>query len=60
MIRYESGVVSRHWSGKFHRVIENSDQGNPYIVVIDVGTNDLRRTGNLSYVMGDVQDLVNK
>jgi hypothetical protein len=28
-------------------------------VVIHVGINDLRRTGNLDYVMGDVYDLVN-
>jgi hypothetical protein len=24
-----------------------------------VGTNDLRQTGNLDYVMGDIYDLVN-
>jgi hypothetical protein len=42
-----------------HRVIENRDLGNPDTAVMHVGTNDLRRTGNLNYVMGDVYDLVN-
>jgi len=41
------------------RVIENRDLGSPDTVVIHVGTNDLRRTGNLDYVMGDVYDFVN-
>jgi len=44
---------------QLHTVIENRDLGNPDIVVIHVGKNDLRRTGNLGYVMGDVYDLVN-
>jgi hypothetical protein len=44
---------------QLHRVIENRDLGNPDNVVIHVGTNDLRRTGNLEYVMGDVCNLVN-
>jgi len=39
---------------QLHRVIENRDLGNPDTVVIHVVTNDLRRTGNLDYVMGDV------
>jgi len=42
-----------------HAVIKNRDLGNPHTVVNLVGTNDLRRTGNLDYVMGDVYDLVN-
>jgi hypothetical protein len=42
-----------------HAVIKNRDLGNPDTVVIHVGTKDLRRTGNLDYVMGDVFDLVN-
>ena len=41
------------------RVIENRDLGSSDTVVFHVGTNDLRRTGNLDYVMGDVYDLVN-
>ena len=44
---------------QLHRVIENRDLGNSDTVVIHVGTNDLRRTGNLDYVMRDVYDLVN-
>jgi hypothetical protein len=44
---------------QLHRVIENRDLENPDTVIIHVGTNNLRRTGNLDYVMGDVYDLVN-
>ena len=40
-------------------VIERRELGSPDSVVIHVGTNDLRRTGNLDYVMGDVYGLVN-
>ncbi|PNF36340.1 hypothetical protein B7P43_G00510 [Cryptotermes secundus] len=42
------------------RVIDNRDLGAHDTVVIHVGTNDLRRTGNLDYVMGDVYALVKK
>ena len=41
------------------RVTENRDLVNPDTIVIHVGTKDLRRTGNLDYVMEDVYDLVN-
>lgn len=44
---------------QLHRVVENRDLGNPDTVVIHVGTNDLRRTANLDYVMGEVHALVN-
>jgi len=44
---------------QLHRVIENRDLGNPNTVVMHAGTNDLRRTGNLDYIMGVVYDLVN-
>jgi hypothetical protein len=44
---------------QLHRVIENRDLGNRNTVVIQMGTNDLRRTGNLDYVMRDAYDLVN-
>jgi len=44
---------------RLHRVIEKRDIWSPDTVVIHVGTHDLRRTGNLDYVMGDVYDLVN-
>ena len=36
-----------------------SDLWSPDAVVIHIGTNDLRRTGNLNYVTGDVYDLIN-
>jgi len=42
---------------QLHRVVGNRDLGNPDTVVIHVGTNDLERTGNLDYVMGDCHDL---
>jgi len=42
-----------------HRVIENRDLGNPDTVVIHVGKDDLRRTVNLDYVVGDIYDSVN-
>ena len=44
---------------QLHRVIENRDLGNPDAFVIHVGTNYLRRTENLNYVVGNVYDLVN-
>ena len=44
---------------QLQRVIEGRELGSPDSVVIHVGTNNLRRTGNLDYVMGDVYDLVN-
>jgi lysophospholipase L1-like esterase len=45
---------------QLQRVMENRHLGSPDTVVIHVGTNDLRRTANLDYVMGDVYALVNK
>jgi hypothetical protein len=42
------------------RVMKSRDLGSPDTVVIHVGTNDLRRTANLDYVMGDVYALMNK
>jgi hypothetical protein len=44
---------------ELHRIIENGDIGNPDTVVIHVGTSDLRRTGNVDYVVVDVDDLTN-
>ena len=44
---------------QLHSVIEIRDRGISDTVVIHVGTNKLRRNGNLGYVMGDVFDLVN-
>jgi hypothetical protein len=45
-------------TGQLHIVIKNTDLGNTDTVVIHVGTNDLRRTGNLNSFMGDVYNLV--
>ena len=45
---------------QLHRVLENRDLGTPDTVVIHVGTNDLKRSVNLDYVMGEVYSLVNK
>jgi hypothetical protein len=42
-----------------HKDIEKRDVGNPEAVVIHIGTNDLKRTSNLDYVMGDIYDLIN-
>jgi len=44
---------------QLQRVIERRELESPDSVVIHVGTNDLRRTGNLDYVIGDVYNLVN-
>jgi hypothetical protein len=41
------------------RVIEKRDLGNPEAVIIHVCTNDLKRTSNIDYVMGDIYDLIN-
>jgi hypothetical protein len=43
---------------QLHRVIENRHLRKPDTIVIHVGTNNLRRTVNLNYVVGDVYDLV--
>jgi len=41
------------------RVMEKRDFGHSDAVVIHVGTNDVRRSRNLDYIMGEVYDLVN-
>jgi hypothetical protein len=50
------GIRTEH----LQRVTENRDLGSPDTVVIHVGTNDLRRTANLDYVVSDVYALVNE
>jgi len=45
---------------QLHRALENRDLGTPDKVVIHVGTNDLKQSVNLDYVMGEVYSLVNK
>jgi hypothetical protein len=44
---------------QLHRVMENRNLGYSDTVVIHVGTNDIRRSRNLDYIMGEVYDLVN-
>ena len=44
---------------QLRRVMENRDFGHSAAVVIHVGTNDVRISRNLDYVMGEVCDLVN-
>ena len=43
---------------QLHRVTQKWDLGSPETVIIHVGTNDLRTTRNLDYVMGEVYALV--
>lgn len=45
---------------QLHRVMENRKLGSPDTVILHVGTNDLKQTANLDYVMGEVYSLVNK
>jgi hypothetical protein len=45
---------------QLQRVMENRDLESLDTAVIHVGTNDLRRTEDLDYVMGDMYALVNK
>jgi hypothetical protein len=40
-------------------IIVKRDLRGPDVVVIHVGTNKIKRTGNLDYIMGDVYDLIN-
>ena len=44
---------------ELRRVVENRNLGYSDTVVIHVGTNDVRRSRNLDYIMGEVHDLVN-
>jgi hypothetical protein len=43
---------------QLHRIMENGELGNPDTVLIHVGTNYLRRSRNLDYVMGEMYSLV--
>jgi hypothetical protein len=49
------GIRADHLRG----VMENKNLGYSDTVVIHVRTNDVRRSRNLDYVMGEVYDLVN-
>jgi len=44
---------------QLRRVMENRDLGCSDTVVIHVGTNDVRRSRNLDYIVGEVHDVVN-
>jgi hypothetical protein len=48
------GINTEH----LHRVIERNDLACPETVIIHVGTNYLRKTRNLDFVMGEVYALV--
>jgi hypothetical protein len=41
---------------QLHRVLDNRDLGTPDTVIIHIGTNDLKRSVNLDYVIGEVHD----
>jgi hypothetical protein len=56
-MRFESFPGIR--DDQLRRVIENRNLGYSYTVVIHLGTNDVRRSRNLDYVMGELCDLVN-
>ena len=43
---------------QLHRVMEKRDLVSPETVIIHVGTNDLRATKNLDFVMGEVYALL--
>ena len=44
---------------QLRRAMEKRDLGHADMVVIHVGTNDVRRFRNLDYIMGETYDLVN-
>ena len=43
---------------QLHKVMENTDLGGPEIIIVHVGTNDLKSTTNLDWIMGETYDLV--
>jgi hypothetical protein len=45
---------------QLRRVMENRDLGYSDAVVIHVETNDIRKSGNLDYIMEEKYDLLNK
>ena len=57
-------IPAKKSSNQLRRVVENRaterrDFGNPDTIVIHVGTNDIKRSRNLDYVMGDIYDVIN-
>jgi len=53
-VEYFPGIKTE----QLHRVIEKRDLVSPETVIIHVGTNDLRTTRNVEFVMGEVYALV--
>jgi lysophospholipase L1-like esterase len=45
---------------QLHRVLDNRNLATPDTVIIHVGTNDLKQSVNLDYLMGEVYSLVKK
>ena len=43
---------------QLHKVMENTDLGGPEIIILHIGTNDLKSTRNLDWIMGEAYDLV--
>jgi len=53
-LEYFPGIKTEH----LHRVMEKKELGVPETVIIHVGANDIRATGNLDFLMGEVYALV--
>jgi hypothetical protein len=45
---------------QLHRVLDNRDLGTPDTVIIHVGTNHIKQSVNLDYVMGEVYSFVDE
>ena len=45
---------------QLHRLLEKKKLGNPETVIIHVGTNDMKPTRNLDFVMGELYALVSR
>ena len=58
-MKYECQVFSANKSYQLRRVMENRDLGYSDAVVIHAGTNDIRRSRKLDYIMGEVYNIVN-
>jgi hypothetical protein len=52
-VEFFSGIKT----DQLHKVLENRDLGRPETAIIHVGTNDLRATRNLDFIMGEVYEL---
>ena len=54
VVEYLPGIKTE----RLHRVIEKTDLCSPETVIIHVGTNDLKTTRNLVFVMGELYVLL--